>query len=553
MEFINRITKIFPVARIYLTPSTCGNTNFKELTFLLPNSGKLYITEARPLVNMVMMDHPQYQFRLFYLHEVKQALEQGSMVFYTICREEHLVYQSENSNELLSPPELTAKAVLHKARRNFEKELKKIAGFREGAAFYLHQGDAVMSTFMLHQVIELSYRAAELLVAGREKISHSIRNHQKFMRHYVPAWGIVFNEEEEKELKLLALLDEAYRSVRYETTYAVDQQALLFFTGKADLVQEQLAGLYELVVAQFTQNCLATEKEKSIPGPQDQESPDGFTQNHGNPVSALNEDLLQIILRKIMALVPVERIDLMRHTHSSSQVQGAYQSTSETRHHFDLLVIIQGPCDGHALNLQAILNQDKELNGVSLSLWVHSRKQVEEALEDNNRFFHEIFRSDKVLHSKPDGFVLPDYDHSKERQRNERLWSKRKDRAEALITAAENIAEDDSGVVQAMFLSQAMEQLCLGFIAFSIGYRPNQQSLSHLFALCRCINPAIDQVFPIARTADREIFDLMLEAQRNLRYRPSACIDPVNLRLLTRRCYIWLEKVDELAHLFLNS
>ena len=125
---------------------------------------------------------------------------------------------------------------------------------------------------MIHQVIELSYRTAELLVIGREKISHSIRNHQKLMKPYVPEFAAVFNEDDEEEMNLLNLLDDAYRSVRYEHTYVIDREQFLFFIEKADVLEKLIAEVYKITVFQFERNCLSN-KALSIPGSEEIEAP----------------------------------------------------------------------------------------------------------------------------------------------------------------------------------------------------------------------------------------------------------------------------------------
>jgi hypothetical protein len=262
MEFITRITNLIPVERIYLSRFEYKETGFKELTILIPNSGKMHITEARPLVNMVMAENAGYRFRLFYLHEVKQALIKGSIVFYTICKEENLVYHLAGSNFVLVLPNLTPKAVLNKVKRNFTKELKKIAGFREGAEFYIRQENCQLAALMLRQVIELSYRTAELIIIGRDKISHSVRNHQQYIQLYIPEMSVIFNQQDEEEMKLLDLLDDAYRSVRYENSYQIKQEQILAFNSKADLIGEQLTKLHQVVVEQFKQELLYVNSPK---------------------------------------------------------------------------------------------------------------------------------------------------------------------------------------------------------------------------------------------------------------------------------------------------
>jgi hypothetical protein len=251
MELIARLSSLIPIERIYQSDFEFKGTRFRELTILFPGSGKMHLTEARPLAGMVMADYPEYRFRIFYIQEIRQALKDGSMVFYTICRAENLIYQSERYKTVLITTALTAKAVLRRTKRNFRKELKKVAGFRDGFQFYLKHENYPFAALMLHQVIELSYRIAELMVTGREKITHSIRNHQKLMQQYVPELGAIFNEDDEDELKLLSLLDEAYQSVRYENTYTIDRDQLLALLIKADLLDRWITELYKLAIKQY--------------------------------------------------------------------------------------------------------------------------------------------------------------------------------------------------------------------------------------------------------------------------------------------------------------
>jgi hypothetical protein len=226
-------------------------TQFKELIILLPSSDKLHITEIRPLVAMVLSRYPEYHFRIFYTQEIKRSLDYGSMVFYPICRDENQVYQSGCYHTELSNG-MTAKVVLNKAKQNFKTEWKKVSDFKEGFEFYLKQDNYPLAAFMLHQVIELSYRTAELLVIGREKISHAVRNHQRLMYQYVPELGLIFNPDDEKDMTLLTLLDEAYRSVRYEHTYLIDRHQLQAILTKANLMKMLITTLYKLTVTQFT-------------------------------------------------------------------------------------------------------------------------------------------------------------------------------------------------------------------------------------------------------------------------------------------------------------
>jgi len=110
---------------------------------------------------------------------------------------------------------------------------------------------------MLHQVIELGYRSVEVLLIGREKISHSIRSHQKFLEAYDPELANIFDEEDESEMALLNLLEESYGAVRYEQDYRIEKDELLSILSRADLMQKKVFELYSLMIAQFRIMCRA--------------------------------------------------------------------------------------------------------------------------------------------------------------------------------------------------------------------------------------------------------------------------------------------------------
>jgi len=504
MELINRLSKLIPIERIYLNDFEYKETRCKELVILLPSSSKLHITEVRPLVNAVMAGYPEYRFRMFYTQEVKHALRYGSMVFYTICRQEKLVYQSECHHTELST-DLCAKSILKKAKRNFKKEWKKVTDFREGFNFYLKQENYPFAAFMLHQVIELSYRAAELLVIGKVKISHSVRNHQKLMQQYVPEFGVLFNEADEYEMTLLTLLDDSYRSVRYQDTYTIDLEQLSSISLKADLMEKQIGLLYELIVTQFMadvkgKEALVAKEVLAI-----------------EPVAVV-ENTLSVIVSKICKLVPVNRIYQLGYTKHTVVRNGNYitEEHSEQQQHFDLLIILNSPCTPEGFNVQSLINQDDDIPA-SVLLLMHGVNSVEEALEDSNRFFHEVLSAGLLVYSESeisDWPKLSEYDEANDQLRRQMTWFHRRNRAKALIAAAANTIEDESGIVLALFLNQALEQICLAFIEVNIGYKPNQVSLKHLFAICRLINPVIDEVFPTSGNDDKEIFSVLLGVKK---------------------------------------
>lgn len=181
-------------------------------------------------------------------------------------------------------------------------------------------------------------------------------------------------------------------------------------------------------------------------------------------------------------------------------------------------------------------------------LLVHSLKNVQDALLDSCKFFYRVLPSCKEIYLKPgesNNLLIPEYDESIAQLHQKKVLHYRENRASALLNAAADVTEENNGTVMACMLSHAMVQTCLVYIEMSIGYQPNQLSLKHLFAICRMIDPVIDEIFPTSREDDKKLFDLLLDADKNLRYRISVTIGPTDQGMLLRRCDDWIEKVKE--------
>lgn len=271
-EIVLKITDIISVDRIYFFHFEYKKNNFSELIILIPSSAKQHLTEARPLAKMVLSRYPDFKFRMFYLHEVKEAIKQGSMVLFNICKPNNLIYrQAEGSFDMIID-KLDYQTVQNSAIVKIHKELKKIADFREGAAFYLDRKNYPLTALMLHQSIELSYRAAEIMIVGKERTSHCIRNHQKYLSHYAQEFSLVFDEKKEEDMILLDLLNDAYSAVRYKNTYQITADQLDLFIKKADKMDLLIAELYELITEHFTQTFQII-KKSSLPESNDKEKP----------------------------------------------------------------------------------------------------------------------------------------------------------------------------------------------------------------------------------------------------------------------------------------
>lgn len=553
-EIVTRIINLVMVQQIYCSTRLDKDKPLTELIILISDKSSKTLIELFPILDMVFEDYPEYCYRLYHVHQAKDSIKKGNLFFYQVCVAENLCFSDPAVELNLFSQMQGLEKVIEKAKNAFNKEIAKIQAFNDGAAFYLQKENYALTAFMVHQQIELAYRAIELFAMGKDKMTHSIRVHQKHLRPYLPALGELFDEANDFENKLMQHLDDAYLKVRYGEGYQINKEKLLKAMKKGAEAQQFVASIYEKMIDEFEQKLHAQKEDQIVTSQTDTVSTEercigtGAMKVSGNKffLSHGDEKLFQINVID----VTVEQVYCIGHKSNTYTEKGLLKrdTLKLDDHNFLLLVITKESCGADSLNVQNITEENKN---IKVTLLVHSLKNVNDALTDNNPFFHQVFRSDGLIYqneTNPGLIDLPAYDQSKALS-GSLVWFRRHSRAAAMLAAAVEISELDEGVVEACLISQAAEQICIGFIYASIGYRPNQHSLKHLFNICRYINPAIDGVFPTSTEDDKELLAILIDANKNARYRHFINVDQIDLCVLHRRCNAWMKKAEELVSL----
>jgi hypothetical protein len=176
---IGQIIALVDVERIYVHKSEKGEICHTVLTILIANMCTKSPAELLPLVNILFTEQQALRFILHPAHQIKDAISKGNLYFYNICTEANLLYGKAGSDYELIPTSLNRHEMLENARKQYDLEEEKIKAFISGADFYLEKENYAQSAFMLHQAIELNYRAIEHFITGRSKITHSIKSASK--------------------------------------------------------------------------------------------------------------------------------------------------------------------------------------------------------------------------------------------------------------------------------------------------------------------------------------------------------------------------------------
>lgn len=243
MHLLKGITAAVPIQYIYLHNNFFADKVVQEMLIMVSFKHVRILNELTPVLNIVFNGQMEFSYRVFHVHEVEQALLAGSLFFYYATAAQNCLFTRSGSFLECGAPEFIADRV----SRVYQHETSKANKFLSGANFYFKQQNFEHCAFMLHQVFDLMYRAIEILVMGKDKKTHRIKAHQMYVKAYVKQLSELFNDDEE-EVCLLHLLDEAYLAVRYENNYRIGEQDVIRLFEKVGLLYHFAEQVYQDVM-----------------------------------------------------------------------------------------------------------------------------------------------------------------------------------------------------------------------------------------------------------------------------------------------------------------
>ncbi|MBO9673304.1 MAG: HEPN domain-containing protein [Sphingobacteriaceae bacterium] len=240
VRLLKDITAAVPAQYIYLHRHFFADKAAQEMLIMVSFKHVRILNELTPVLNIVFNGHMELSYRIFHVHEVEQALLEGSLFFHYAVAAQNCLFSKSGRYLNGGAPQLIADQVSAAYRYGIDKANK----FLSGATFYFKQQNFEYCAFMLHQVFDLMYRAIEILVMGKDKKTHRIKIHQLYIKPYVKPLAELFSHSEEED-GLLHLLDEAYLAVRYENNYQIGETELVRLFEKVDLLYVLAEQVYQ--------------------------------------------------------------------------------------------------------------------------------------------------------------------------------------------------------------------------------------------------------------------------------------------------------------------
>jgi len=527
-QIISTITTKIDVDKIYLYPEAADEGKTQVLLILVANHFQLSLTDLTVQVKGLVGDLPPlYELQVAFPHQIRETMQIGNLYYYARCTDRNLIYTRPNSVYDMFEGLPPLSQVMSKAGEQYDIAIKKVDPFLDGAELYCLKEVYPSAAFMLHQVVELAFRALELFFLGKETRNHEISIHLRYLERHLPYPKVRFPVGPAEDEALLRLLDDAYLGVRYGDLYQISREQVEELMKWAKDFLNFVHKTKVDFMKQYMQDVVAV--------PECREVSDAEAEEIRRIVSKINETL------------PAEVILCIGRRAELTSRRGCFYPVPNLKCmiHYDLLLICKGE-PSNVLVLQGLIN---DLPGLQsrVNLLAHSEAEV---LGDKGYgFFGEALRYGEVWYGEDCAAGLRDlWGGAESSCFSGRVSSVSKDRlhkAKAFLQAAEAIRYEDGFEITIALMTQCLEQACLAVIRARLGYRPKIYNLRHLFALCNMVSAEFEEIIPNRTSEDKRYYKLLADGFADLRYRDELDYDMSMLQLLYRRCEAFVEKAGE--------
>lgn len=169
------------------------------------------------------------------------ALERGRYFYVDVVKEGVVLFDAGRI-KLSKPRELTPEERLEEVTSDHNYWFPKAQGFYRNYDFNLANGDPLLASFMLHQVVEHLTTTALLVLTSYKPKGHDIAERLRQCAALDQRYGEVFPVTSPEDRQRFELLRDAYVAARYRKDFTVTQEDLHQLAGHVrtleDLVRE---------------------------------------------------------------------------------------------------------------------------------------------------------------------------------------------------------------------------------------------------------------------------------------------------------------------------
>ncbi|WP_293930425.1 HEPN domain-containing protein [Sphingobacterium sp. UBA6645] len=528
------LVSCFSIEAIYIRPSL-NKTPTYSLIIILCDKYHRILGEIVPKIKSKIREFNNFEPICFSLKHTRKRIAEGNLYLTDNCKAEYRVYPK--SAIALEEEIPTQQECISSTRLLWERQFLKITEFAEGYHYLKSRRKYTCAAFMLHQSMELTYKAMEILLISKERISHSIRNHHNYLMELTPLYNELFDQNDEEDISLLETLIELYRASRYEESYEVRLSTL----DKLELRMVKLHANANYIFKQIV-DCRSENILREV---------DLILSSSDPTTEVIQTELPQLIVQQISEKIQGV-LQIFRFGYRKSKNEIIYNvlhpGSSELIQHLDLLVVTESDQKKHVFSLMASLNQDPKL---SIQLLNFSKNQIQHGLSKNHKFFHRILM-DQLNLLFGSSIAWQFHGNVGERSPEEMAAKKlilknRIKNAQAFFSAGKFLKGASRFTVKLALFNQCLEQCCLGLLSSTLDIVPYSSKLNQLFLLSDSFWEFPREIFPRTSQEELQSFQQLVEAPSVLKFRSVHTNPDIWIHFLEEKCERFLEECETIC------
>ncbi len=490
----------------------------------------------------LLKEHPQLRHRIYTQSYAMEQIEAGNLFFIENLLLGNVVYGQQELGFPFMNSTLCLNDLIGRSKRAFDKELKKIDAFSEGASNHFEKGHYAQSTFAYHQTMELLFRTAECALMGRNKITHRLREHQEYCHAFITSLASFFDLNDPEEVALLDLLDQSYCAARYQSDFepsieAVDMlyykteqlfilvKSLFYFTwqrcfvasykkDKADENGEKIA------VAVEATDDTSVETAEALPHI-DSEEPQSISIKSGNYET--EDELLIRVIELVKTKLELDSVFLISKYEDSQSMEVHLEQTTPFLQNttiYTLMLVTSEPPPLSPAEVTNFISEETTQCCIVYSI-LYTVVEILRKRDYGSHFLeHIIIESKWVYYEKQkdlDTGCSISYPPVMVKK-IEKKWNRNLDRATHFIYLLDTIElKYEEPRINVMLVKLALEQICIGLVQVFWEFKTKEFSLPYLLHLCSHFSKTPTSIFHKTTYENQRMYHLICNARRILR------------------------------------
>lgn len=546
-KVIKQITAHLSIDEIYLQQYTTLRPHIFQLYILIQNITGQGVLDARAICELAIAESPTIRCFVCYANDFRKKIMQGNIRAKLICQPSKMIYENPHKKDWIDSTAIDIPYTLHQAEQYYTKEMAKILAFEEGYGFYLQRKNFSQASFMMHQTIELAYRTAENIIIGKEKISHSIRNHQEYILPYSREIGFLFQKPNETSIR--GRLDDAYKAARYDHDFELSPEDLFIAFVKAKELIAYIISFQEQLIREIQQLSHPQRNTLDLPLLDILENIILETSTGGKVNESKQAPNHQHIVEAIQKCIVVDNIYCFAYQKQESFCTNLLLVQSELLQTHRYYILLLTPKE-----ITLPLDRQQQINDaltgeVEVICLFFTTADFVKQISQGKRFHNQIIRNSEQWISQVD---MPSEPIAAmevaESAEIKAVWEYHFRNAKGLMEMSKNHLGCgwDQGIT--VVVGQALEQLCLGLLYSFWGYRPaNCLNLIYLIRLSESITPLVKNAFSLDIPEERKEMIQLAEALHEFRYNSHYQSTSSNLCIVNDRLESLLEQLKKFA------